>query len=424
LSYAQALKSLYQLQSSGVRLGLDRMQTALRARGEPHLLTPCVHVAGTNGKGSTCTFLASMAKAAGIRVGLFTSPHLHKLTERFTIDGIPVGTDEITQRITELLDFLGRKKVELSFFEACTVLAFEIFSEHHCELAIYEVGLGGRLDATNVVRPLVTAVTSIGLDHMQLLGDTLSAIATEKAGIIKANTPLVLGALSEVAKEVLTSRAEQLDVRVFSYPDDYGFEETAELCFATPQQRTGPVTLGLGGDFQKRNAACALMLASCLRSCGFDIDHTARLEGLRNAHWPGRFEIIEGAPRIMFDVCHNAHASAQLAIELRRINVRPECTVMIFAAMKDKDIDPMLADIMPFATYKIFASLAMERAFSAENLALRYHGECAATPRRALEMAKTRTGEDGFILVTGSIFLVADIRAQWLGLPSDPPIAF
>jgi len=424
VNYRQALEYLYALAPRGMRPGHDRLGRALALRGHPERSLPSVLVAGTNGKGSVATMVASVLAADGRRVGLFTSPHMHRLVERFRISGRPIAERKLAQRVTALRPFLDDPRhPALTFFEVATLLAFELFRDERCELMVLEVGLGGRLDSTNVVTPLVSVITSIALDHTDRLGPTLVHVAREKAGIIKASVPVVSGARAPAPAAAIRARARKLKAPLLELDRDFAAE---------PHGRTYRVRVGalqfdglaspLGGDYQSDNLACAVA-ALTLLPARFRPDELSLRRGLARVRWPGRLELLPGEPSVLCDAAHNPHAAQALARHLAAMSSASPRRVLLYGAMRDKDHASMIALLRSHFVAIVFTSVATERAESARALAARYGGEAREEPEKALRLARKLAGKRGLVVACGSIFVMAAVRASVLGLRSDPPIA-
>ncbi len=448
MSYRAALEYLYTLAPRGIELGLGRMETVLAERGHPERVCPAIVVAGTNGKGSVAALIASLLASAGLRVGLFTSPHLHRLVERFRIGGRPVAERSLARKVTELRPYLARPSTPpLTFFELCTLIAFELFREARCDFSVLEVGLGGRLDATNVVTPRVSVITSIGLDHTDRLGPTLAHIAREKAGILRPGVPAVVGVRSAEALTVILGRARRVGAPLSVIDRDFGVERVeargcarerneveARGCARERKEASARVSVWIGarrfqklplpfaGTFQADNLACAVAALSCLGE-EFVQDAALVRRGLSRARWPGRLELIEGAPSVLCDAAHNPPACAALAEHLERSCAQFTRRVLLFGALRDKDHAGMLALLRPHVDAVVFTTVATPRAEVAELLAARYGGDAFADPGRALARSRKLAGRRGLVIACGSIFVMADVRARLLGLRADPPIA-
>ncbi len=406
-------------------LGLSRVKAALALRGHPERKVPAVLIAGTNGKGSVASIVESVLRAEGYRTGLYTSPHLHRMTERFRIDGKPIGQRDFAARVTEIAPFLEHPKTPaLTFFEACTLLAFEIFRDARCDIMVLEVGLGGRLDATNVVTPLVSAITSIALDHQDRLGSTVAEIAREKAGIIKSGVPVVVGARDASALRVIAATAKRRYAPVLCIGREIRVSSEDGTCDVNVEGRahTG-LRLPLAGSHQRDNLGCAVAVLDCLAARGFPVSERALRRGTARTRWPGRLELLTGKPDVLLDAAHNPEACERLAQHLAILTVRYSRCVLLFGVMRDKDHAAMLATLRPCVSEIIFATPDTPRAESAARLRELYEGIAVDDPVRAFARAKKLAGARGLVIVAGSIFLLAKIRAKILGLGMDPTIA-
>ncbi|MEZ4296747.1 MAG: folylpolyglutamate synthase/dihydrofolate synthase family protein [Polyangiaceae bacterium] len=390
----------------GMDLDLSRMRTALAELSHPeeHLLA--VHVAGSNGKGSTCAMLESIARSAGLSTGLYTSPHLSRFAERVRLGGAPVA-DDLFERC--LARALTAASGSLTFFETLTATAFLAFREACVDLAIIEVGLGGRLDATNTLpAPLACAITSISLEHTSILGSTLDLIAREKAGILKPGVPYVLGPLPLEAERAIESVARD----VSAGPRWPG---------ALPPRPTA-----LRGPHQRRNAALAAALAEMIapRFPAADL-RAAIAPGLASVAWPGRFEKLpaERGVTVLFDGAHNDEGTAALLEALKEDGISPERTTLVFGALADKSWEPMLRALVYTSSRHVYTSPKGRSPAPLEHLSRIAPGACEPDPARALRLAIERTPDGGTVLVTGSLYLVGELRAVFLGLASDPVIA-
>lgn len=403
MSYDESLRWLYSLEPRGIRLELDRMRRACALRGDPQRDLRVVHVAGTNGKGSVAALTESALRAAGVRTGLYTSPHLHSFRERIRVSGEPLGKDDVASRLGAIRKTLeDAPELVLTFFEITTLLAFEAFRDAACDVVVIEVGLGGRFDATNVVEsPLVTAITSIGLDHQAYLGETIEEIAFEKAGIIKPHVPVVTGRLAGAAARVVAARAADLGAPLTITDGSRPFDR-----------------LGLDGAFQRENAAVAAALLDVLSARGVPSDIAA---GFASVRWPGRLEMVSGAPCVLFDAAHNLDGARALGAHLASLQRRGR-RVLVFGAMADKDWRAMLGLLRAEVDEIIAVAPLMPRAEVAMNIAHASGGVAAGNIQEGIELARARAGEDGLVVVAGSIFVLAEARAHVLGIESEPAI--
>ncbi len=412
----------------GMVLGLDRMADSLSRLGDPHLAVRFIHIAGTNGKGSTSAMVESILRAAGLRTGLYTSPHLCRLAERVRINGEPVEDDLFAEALERVMVVAPDNA---TFFEILTLAAFVVFNLASVDVAVLEVGLGGRLDATNVIRkPLATAITSIAFDHTAILGSTLDAITREKAGIFKMDVPVMLGPLPPEAMAAALEVAEDVGaepvwlveqtgadgrIRVISRGDDVEFVTVSGL-------RIAP-NLSLQGAHQVANAAVAVGL-SHFASHTFPQILPAIEKGLSAATWPGRLERIERDGKlVLLDCAHNPHGAEALVAYIHARGWSPDRIVLVFGALADKAWTSMLDRVGPLAERIVYTQPKGRAPASLSELAERFAGEAVSEPRiaiyRALEVA--RPGD--IVLVVGSIFLVGEVRAELLGLECDPIVA-
>ncbi|HEX2122574.1 MAG TPA: folylpolyglutamate synthase/dihydrofolate synthase family protein [Thermoanaerobaculia bacterium] len=367
------LEWLDSLQGSGIRPGLGRMRALLRALGRPHRKYPSVIVAGTNGKGSTSAMLASILQTAGHHAGHYTSPHLVDIRERWMIGGSTIAPALLDASIDELRDAATRVDILPTYFEALTVVAFVAFARAKCTMAVLEVGMGGRLDATNVVRPVAALITPIGFDHMEFLGNTLRSIAREKAGVIHRGTIALTSNDDPVVLDVIRKRADRFGNRFIHVTDEHD----------TP----------LAGDFQRRNAALAVRAA---RELG--VSESAIEEGMRATRWRGRLERMEaGGKTIWIDGGHNAHAIARTAPFFDAHVPRPR--LLVFGMMSDKDVQPVTARLFPLFDRIITTEPYPPRSVPAQALGGIAIPEPDAALRAALEAPERA------VVVTGSLYL-------------------
>jgi dihydrofolate synthase / folylpolyglutamate synthase len=422
--YAAAIRYLYALEPRGMVLGLGTMRAVLAQRGNPERASAVVHVAGTNGKGSVSAMMASVLRAAGLRVGLFTSPHLHRLVERFQVNGRPMPERELGRRVAELRAFLEQPRMpQLTFFELCTLLAFEWFRDQRCDVVLLEVGIGGRLDCTNVVLPRVSVITSVALDHQDKLGRTLAAIAREKAGIIKPGVPVISGVRGATAVGVIARRAGRLRAPLWRIDQDFAAERSGDLQHVRCGDETFQVRLGLRGDYQSDNVACAIAGLVALREQGFPLTRAAFSRGLRSTRWPGRLELLPGAPALLCDAAHNPAACRELARYLDQLQPDYTRRVLLFGVLRDKDYARMLRQLLPKFDAAVFVTPSSARALPAEALVRRFGGEACDSLDEGLRRARKHAGKRGLIVAAGSIFVMSSVRALVLGVREDPKIA-
>jgi dihydrofolate synthase/folylpolyglutamate synthase len=383
--YSTAIDWLFGTQDRGVKLGLDNVRRLLAAMGDPQNKLRFIHVAGTNGKGSVCAMIDSICRAAGVRTGLFTSPHLVRFNERIQINGRSIENEDIVEGIHRVRSLIDEER-HPTFFEITTALALDYFQRHEVDLVVLETGLGGRLDATNLVRPLVSVLTSIDMDHQKWLGNTLGEIAAEKGGIIKLGVPVVSGPQFSEVRTVL---------------DQIAAERSAPISYA--ELPIEGLFVGLAGSHQRVNAAIAV---NAVRSAGIQADPQSIKEGLANVYWPGRFQRVND--RTVLDGAHNPAATKCLVDTWRECGA-PEKATIIFGGLLDTDLEGMISTLSTLATRFLIAPIRNQRAASTEEierLVPRHLSaiQCSSTAE-ALDLA---LHFDQQILVTGSLFLVGE----------------
>lgn len=422
-AYDDALRTLYALSSRGVELGLGRLESVLEARDNPHRKLRFVHVAGTNGKGSVSALVERMLRAAGYRTGLYTSPHLHRFGERIRVDGRPIADRDVVRRV-RALSAAGAFET-LTFFEAATLMAFEHFVDAGCDVVVLEVGLGGRLDATNVARAEVSVVTNIGLDHAAYLGTTHAAVAGEKVAIVKPGGTLVHTVDVPEARAVVEAHAAKQGARAIDVHRDVRVvERGGRASFTLGQVRVDDVPHALAGAHQRTNLALAVTTALVLRERGLDVDDDAIRAGARLVRWPARLELLprhEGRARVLVDGAHNPEGCAALAAHLDTLPRHKR--VLLFGAMIDKDLPAMLGTLRPRFDDAVFVAPELARAARPEALAALVDGRSAESVEAGLRLGKQLAGPRGLVVAAGSLFVVAAVRASELGLRVDPPIA-
>lgn len=406
------------------RFDLARMAALADVLGNPQNNYHIIHVAGTKGKGSVSAFCASALQAAGYRTGLYTSPHLQDFSERIQINSRPIPPDDVVTFV-ELCKPVVASIPEVTWFEYTTMLAFLYFARQEVEAAVIEVGLGGRLDATNIVNPDVAVITSISYDHMAVLGDTLSLIATEKAGIIKPNQPVVVAPQKEEARLVIDRIAAERNSPLIQVGCDYEYQpvshsldgQTFQIWHKNKRQEPAQLAIPLLGLHQIENAATAYAAMQKLDAANLKVSEKAIREGFANTVWPGRFEVIRRKPPIVLDCAHNQDSTLRLRQALD--DYFPEWPiVLVFGASEDKDISGMFNELMPRVRQVVATQSIHPRAMSPVRLvelAKPFNVPVTDVPtvEEALEEAIRVAGEGALVLVTGSIFVVAGIREAW-----------
>ncbi|MCF8104990.1 MAG: bifunctional folylpolyglutamate synthase/dihydrofolate synthase [Desulfohalobiaceae bacterium] len=410
-AYHQELDFLYSLQKYGIKFGLSKTRNLLQDFGNPHHRRKYIHIAGTNGKGSVAAFLAAILQQAGLRAGLYTSPHLVRFTERFQINSREIDREKVVELSKRLRRVMNAAEPP-TFFEAVTAMGLAYFAEEKTDLDIIETGMGGRLDATNLIRPQVAIITNISLEHRDFLGKDLEAIAREKAGIIKPEVPVVSGARQQKVLEVFRGVAREKKAPLYLAGRDFGCRTTATgMHYFGLSCRLNRLKLGLPGPHQAQNAALALAGIELLAASGLNVAAKAVRAGLEKAKWPGRMHLMPGPPRILLDGAHNTAAVRALADGLRK-DLSYKRLLLVIGVMADKEAGKILDQLLPLADRVIYTRPVYERAMEPETLQ-KYGrketpGEVVRPLSLALDRARQWAGDDDLILVTGSLFTVGE----------------
>ncbi len=417
-------------QAAAAKFDLDNITALAERLGRPDRAYPSAHIAGTNGKGSTAAFLESILRHAGFRTGLNTSPHLEKINERIRIHGEEISDTafaETLTRIQVLIEELlaaGKLRAHPTYFECVTAMAFESFARQRVDFAIFEVGLGGRLDATNILSPLVTLITRIDFDHENFLGHSLKEIAVEKAGILKRGVPLVLAEQRPEVRELILARAESFGCPVVEPAQVFRLDQESKQN-GTIHARVTEVASGkifeiapnLPGRFQLQNALNALAAALQLQNRGFRIPDDAITRGIADTVWPGRLEKLQSGPDVYLDGAHNPSAARELAHFLGQ-NFQDRKVWLLYAALRDKAVDEVAGLLFPHAAEVILTAPRTSRAVSATQLAEiashhARHFSVISDAERALEHALAQAAPEDAIFITGSLYLVGQLRYYW-----------
>jgi dihydrofolate synthase / folylpolyglutamate synthase len=417
-------------QAAAAKFDLENITVLAERLGRPDRAYPSAHVAGTNGKGSTAAFLESILRRAGLCTGLNTSPHLERINERIRVNGEEIGDESFAaiftrlQAVIEELLAAHKLRAHPTYFECVTAMAFECFARERVEFGIFEVGLGGRLDATNILSPAVTVITRIDFDHENFLGHSLKEIAGEKAGILKPEVPVVFAEQHREARDVILARAHELNCPVI--------ETTRAFQIGQPISQNGffrarvtelasgysfEVAPSLPGRFQLQNALNALAAARYLQTRGFRISGDAITQGIARTVWPGRLEKLQSEPDIYLDGAHNPGAARELAKFLKQ-NFAGRKIWLIYGALRDKAVDEIAGQLFPLATEVIFTEPRTSRAISAPRLAeiASHHASSFAvipSAEQALDQALAEAGPSDAIFITGSLYLVGQLRHYW-----------
>ncbi len=410
---------------------LERMKNLLKKIGNPQDHFRSVHIAGTKGKGSTCVMVASMLQACGYKVGIYTSPHLIDVRERIVINGVQIPVADFTRLIKLVEPIVAKSKPTPTYFDVLTAVAFKYFEEQKVDIAVIETGLGGRLDSTNVLKPEVTAITSISKDHMQQLGYTLAKIAEEKAGIFKPGIPAVTVLQDPSVEPVLTRVAQKvgttLDICGKNIEFSYRFESSRMLgrhnrvCMTTPTSKFEHLAVPLYGEHQAINCGLALAIIDKLKTRGIPIDDAKAMEGLARTTIEGRMEIINQTPRVLVDGAHNA-ASIDAMMRAIGQHIPYDSMIVIFGCCGDKDVDGMLERITSGADKVIFTKVNSIRSANPHELAARYieqygkMAQVADTLQEALSIANRAVTKEDLICITGSFYLVGEAKIHFANL--------
>jgi len=445
--YQEALDFLYQFVDysmmrsfaySPERFNLDRMELLMEKLGSPHRKYPVVHVAGTKGKGSVSALCASALQAAGYSTGFYTSPHLQEFSERIQVNGKTIPQEEVVRLVDDLKLVIPQIQTP-SWFELTTAMAFMYFAQCQVDVAVIEVGLGGRLDSTNVVHPVVSVITSISYDHMAILGNTLAEIASEKGGIIKNGRPVVTAPQKDEARQVIEKIAGERGAALYQVGKDYYFtpqshtlEEQSFWVWPAKDQAlasdyfssngakgTPPLslTIPLLGQHQVENATTAYAALQVLNQEGFNVPELAIQQGFAKVVWPGRFEILSKQPFLVIDSAHNRDSAKRLRQAME--DYFPGCgVILVFGASEDKDIDGMFTELFSSVKQAIMTQSTHPRAANVEKLAgmaAKFNKPIKNIPQieDALVYALEQVEEKDVILVTGSLFVAAAARAVW-----------
>lgn len=418
-------------QAAAAKFDLENITVLANRLGRRDRAYPSIHIAGTNGKGSTAAFLEAILRRAGFRTGLYTSPHLERINERIRINGQEIADAafaEVFSRIQALIEELlaeGKLRAHPTFFECVTALAFEAFAQAKVDFGVFEVGLGGRLDATNILSPAVCVITRIDFDHENFLGHSLREIASEKAGIVKPATPAVIAPQQPEALEVIRARAKGLGASLTETHQQFrleGMSFTNEGCARAdavelPTGKKWRIAPPLPGRFQLENALNALGAAGLLRERGFRIADADIEEGLASVEWPGRLERLASRPAIYVDGAHNPAAARELAGFLEG-NFAGRRVRLIFGALRDKAVDEVAGILFPHAEEVVFTEPRTSRAISAARLAEiaghhAAHFSVAPNAEEAFDQVLAESAPSDAIFVTGSLYLVGQLRHHW-----------
>ncbi|MZQ85912.1 bifunctional folylpolyglutamate synthase/dihydrofolate synthase [Paenibacillus sp. 5J-6] len=428
------------MEKHGIKPGLKRMQMLMEKLGHPERRLKFIHVAGTNGKGSTCAYLTSVLRACGYDVGTFTSPYLEKYTNRIQVNGEDIPDADLLRLVNDMLPVIDEiAETELgapSMFEISTALAIMYFGKvAYPDYVVWETGLGGRLDSTNIVNPVVTVITNVGHDHMDILGDTIEKVAAEKAGIIKAGVPIITAAQPHEGWSVIEQTAKAKKATLYTLGDQFEIANvTSELDLQTfdfkgPFRPIPGVPISLNGEHQLKNAAVAVMTLEVLRQYyACIVDDEDLYKGLRETRWPGRLEMISNEPRVLLDGAHNPEGAATLAAALQTVYSYRKLNLMM-GMLSTKNHTGYLRHILPLVDTLIITEPDFHKKGDAEMLAelarelihdmnLQVDIVVEREWKRALEILTSRTEQDDLAVVSGTLYLISDVRS-WITYQTD-----
>ncbi|QOR65709.1 bifunctional folylpolyglutamate synthase/dihydrofolate synthase [Cytobacillus suaedae] len=423
-TYEEALNWIHSRLRLGIKPGLKRMEWMMDRLEQPHNKIKAIHVAGTNGKGSTVCYLRNMLECAGYNVGTFTSPFFEVFNERISVNGQPIADDEIVKLANIIYPLaLELESTDLGSpteFEIITAMAFYYFgNQEDIDIVVFETGLGGRLDSTNIINPLLTVITNIGYDHMNLLGETLPEIAFEKAGIIKEGVPLVTSVEQEEAIKVILDKANSLQSQVYSLGLDYHLtdkrhvDDGEEFSVRTPTCTFQDVIITMKGDHQVKNAALSLMAVTVLQQQqDFNIQETHIRDGLRRARWIGRFETLCDNPTIIIDGAHNPEGIDSL-VKTIKARFSGSKVHIIFCALKDKKLADMIIPLEKVADSLSFTSFDFPRVSSAKELfdvSTIENKDFDENWNRMITKKMHSLTNDDILIVTGSLYFLSEVR--------------
>ncbi len=423
MTYSEAIQFLFDLRLFGAELGLENTLQLAALAGQPQNRLRFIHVAGTNGKGSTCAMLESIYRAAGLRVGLFTSPHLVSFRERIQVNRRWVGEEDVVRLAGELQPWLKSfpEVHHPTFFEVVTVMALKFFAEQHCDLVIWETGLGGRLDATNIVTPLASVITNIQFDHEQWLGDTLAKIAAEKAGIIKPDVPVITATDELEALKVIeeVARKQNAPLTKTNFREGRRAAVPNQNQSGSPARQPSPVEdLSLLGEHQKINAALALATVEVLQN-QIPVTEEQIRTGLADVSWPGRLQLVtsKSGQQILLDGAHNPAGAEALRTALEK-NFPAAKRTLVLGVLQDKDWRPICETLAPLAARIHTVRVASERSAHPQELAeacRKINPAAEISVGHSLGEALEKSAGDGFVVITGSLYLVGEALER-LGL--------
>lgn len=423
--YRRVLEEIYALQKFGIKFGLNKTENLLERMGNPHRLLRCIHIGGTNGKGSVAAMISSVLSEHGYKVGRYTSPHLVRFTERFCINGKEVSPEEIIESYRRVSSSFVPNADPPTFFEATTAMAFDIFSRAQVDFAVIEVGMGGRLDATNVIVPEVAVITNVAMDHQEFLGPTLASIAREKAGIIKGHVPVVTGVRQPLVQGIIKATCYRKNAPIRLLGEHFRFRKEGNLFhYLGFSRQIRNLSVSLAGDHQKFNASLALAALEVLEERGLiSLEEEKIRAALKEVRWPARLEVLDQNPLTILDGAHNPHGAESLKQALRSTfsfnNLH-----LVLGIMADKDIKGIFRRLLPEAEMVIFTRPRYVRAADPESLrkiARPYTSRFYVIPdvREAISYARREAAPDDLVCITGSLYFAGEVKEIY-GEKPDP----
>ncbi len=422
LNYKDALEWIHSREKFKVKPGLKRMSWMMEKLGRPELKFEAVHVAGTNGKGSTVSFLRHLLQEQGYRIGTFTSPYIIRFNERISLNGEPISDQELaalTEKIRPLAEELGRMPLgEPTEFEIITAMAMLYFADSKLDYVIFETGLGGRYDSTNIIQPIISVITNIGKDHVNILGNTYEEIAVEKAGIIKSRTPVISGVQQPEAKSVIGSKAREMQAPLtVLYKDFYvnhlnSSAQGEHFYFYNKDFHSEELLSSMMGAHQVENASLALQTVEVMKQMGKIVDRSRYKEGIHRTSWPARFEIIEENPAIIIDGAHNVEGTLALVNTLKN-HYKGKKIFLLYAALEDKPVTEMLEQLKEVIDEAWFTSFDFPRALTGEELCSHSplpYSHVSENPCEAIESIIPNLHKEDVFLITGSLYFISKIR--------------
>ncbi|WP_163526485.1 bifunctional folylpolyglutamate synthase/dihydrofolate synthase [Halobacillus ihumii] len=425
MNYYEAIQWIHSREKFKVKPGLNRMKWMMEKLDHPEKKITTIHIAGTNGKGSTLTFLRNLLQNQGYAVGSFTSPYITRFSERISINGVPIEDEELAKLVLDiqplaeqLADTVWGEPTE---FEVITAMAILYFSRKPLDFVLFEAGLGGRLDSTNIIQPVLSIITNIGLDHMGILGDSYERIAYEKAGIIKEKTPVITGAERDDVLHVINHKAAEQHAPIFTIGEGFtsihleSVQNGECFSFSTTDYEAPVLCSPLKGEHQVKNASLALYAMELLKAAGYTIDRRHYGTGIESTFWPARFEKVSEQPQIILDGAHNQEGTRAL-IKTMIKHYNDKRIIIMYAALNDKPVEEMLTQLKGIADELWLTQFDFPKAMKAEEISqLITHNRLYVRMnyKQALEEIKQTMNESDVLLITGSLYFISEIRKNF-----------